>query len=451
MDLLVSIAREARRRAPDMVLQLAAAWATLYMMKRFLENMHSKESAEGTQHLKQFLKKRKNTKIRNAVFTNHELSVASDIILPEFISISFDDIGGLEEVKSQLNESIIWPLRYPNLYSNNQINNSMLSSLPKGVLLYGSPGTGKTMLAKAIAKSCQAAFINVDISMIMDKFLGESEKMMSAVFSLALKLQPAIIFIDEIDSLFGKRGVTLDAHMPRVITTFLSSWDGILTSTAQVTVIGATNRPHAIDEAILRRMPQRYHVPVPDLRSREKILTVLLKQVELDSSFSISELAAETEGYTGSDLQALCSHAIKAPIKDHIQTNQKPGQKETVKFRAVTLADFRLSMKHVTASLNFVASNSLSQSIPWSLTHLSQSQSQPQLQPQSQLPSHSESQTGRPAVNIIFTPFLFQSSASVSAVSTHPSPSSSQQLQSEDSSQTQGTASNNSTSPWAPD
>ena len=182
--------------------------------------------------------------------------IAVELILPEDIPITFEDIGGLDGIISSLQESIIAPLCFPDLFSGT----SGLLGAPKGVLLYGPPGTGKTMLAKALAKESGATFINMHVSTLTNKWFGESNKLVSALFGLARKLQPTIVFIDEIDSFLRERASSDHEAMAMMKAEFMTLWDGLTSSTDRILVLGATNRPADIDAAILRRMPKRYAV-----------------------------------------------------------------------------------------------------------------------------------------------------------------------------------------------
>jgi len=192
---------------------------------------------------------------------------------------------------SSLRESVIYPLLYPNLFTSS----SSLLGAPKGVLLFGPPGCGKTMLAKALAKESGATFINIAASVLTNKWYGESNKLVAGLFGLARKTQPSIIFIDEIDSFLRER--TKGDHevtgmMKAEFMTFVPSftvvyvesyflflhrlWDGLLSGTDRILVLGATNRPNDIDSAILRRMPKRFAVDLPNLEQRTRILTLVL-------------------------------------------------------------------------------------------------------------------------------------------------------------------------------
>jgi len=257
----------------------------------------------------------------------------------------------LDEVKLKLQESVILPLKYPELFQRGK-----LLRVPRGILLYGEPGTGKTMLAKAISKTSEAAFINLNVANIMEKWFGESEKLIYAVFSLAEKIQPCIIFIDEADTLFRSRSSQDHEVLDRIKALFMTLWDGLSTNpTAQIAIIAATNRPWAIDEAFQRRMPQTFHIGMPDQIQRETILKIILKGEAVEPGFDIKRLAEETNGYSGSDLLALCQSAARAPIREHlgdimgVAANSKP-------LRDLRIQDF-LEAKQVVGPTGASANN----------------------------------------------------------------------------------------------
>lgn len=248
----------------------------------------------------------------------YEDAIAGDVVNPEHVDTSLDDIGGLEHVKSSLQESVILPLTKPELFHSH----GKLLSPPKGVLLYGPPGTGKTMLAKALAKQSGAVFINVRISTLESKWFGEAQKLVSAVFSLAHKLQPAIIFVDEVDALLGSRGRCDHEATNSMKTEFLSSHDGLLTQPdSAVVVIAATNRPWDVDEAVLRRLPRTFEIGMPDASERERILRSLLKHEDVEPHFNYTKVAEAAQGYSGSDLQDLAKQAAMLPLRDAMQSH----------------------------------------------------------------------------------------------------------------------------------
>ncbi|XP_038709896.1 ATPase family AAA domain-containing protein 1-B-like [Tripterygium wilfordii] len=262
---------------------------------------------------------------RPLIQTNpYEDVIASDVINPDHIDVEFETIGGLETIKQALYELVILPLRRPELFSHGK-----LLGPQKGVLLYGPPGTGKTMLAKAIAKESGAIFINVRISNLMSKWFGDAQKLVAAVFTLAYKLQPAIIFIDEVDSFLGQRRTTDHEALTNMKTEFMALWDGFTTDqNARVMVLSATNRPSELDEAILRRLPQSFEIGMPDQRERGKILKVILKGEKVEETIDFDYVSSMCEGYTGSDLLELCKKAAYFPIRDLLD-EEKKGKKSS--------------------------------------------------------------------------------------------------------------------------
>ncbi|RSL66748.1 hypothetical protein CEP54_003557 [Fusarium duplospermum] len=189
-------------------------------------------------------------------------------------------------------------------------SNSLLSQARiKGILLYGPPGTGKTHLTRSIAKESGASMLCVDSATLLSKYVGEVEKNIKAAFTLAAKLYPCVLFIDEVDALFYDRGMARRTWERSTVTQFLTEMDGLAQNDKAPCVIVATNRPGALDNAFLRRLPQKIPIGLPDMKSRSEILGVLLEGEELEPSVSIDALARETEGYSGSDLRSLCAEA----------------------------------------------------------------------------------------------------------------------------------------------
>uniref|UniRef100_A0A2P2KR43 Uncharacterized protein MANES_05G192700 n=1 Tax=Rhizophora mucronata TaxID=61149 RepID=A0A2P2KR43_RHIMU len=183
------------------------------------------------------------------------------------------------------------------------------------------------MLAKAIARESGAVFINVRISNLMSKWFGDAQKLVSAVFSLAYKLQPAIIFIDEVDSFLGQRRTTDHEALTNMKTEFMALWDGFTTDqNARVMVLAATNRPSELDEAILRRLPQAFEIGMPDHGERAQILKVILKGERVEDNIDFDYLASLSEDYTGSDLLELCKKAAYFPIRDLLDEERKGKQ-----------------------------------------------------------------------------------------------------------------------------
>ncbi|KAK9663621.1 hypothetical protein RND81_O263000 [Saponaria officinalis] len=247
-----------------------------------------------------------------------EKRIRREVIPANEISVTFDDIGALDDIKQSLEELVMLPLRRPDLFKGKLLKPC------KGILLFGPPGTGKTMLAKAIANEAGANFINVSMSTITSKWFGEDEKNVRALFSLAAKVSPTIIFVDEVDSMLGQRNrVGENEAMRKIKNEFMTHWDGLLSKAGeQVLVLAATNRPFDLDEAIIRRFERRIMVGLPGVETREKIMRTLLSE-EHAEEMDFHELATITDGYTGSDLKNLCVTAAYRPLRELIQKERK--------------------------------------------------------------------------------------------------------------------------------
>ena len=236
-------------------------------------------------------------------------------------NVHWEDIGGLSDVKNELAEVVEWPLKYPDLFSEGDVKP------PKGLLLYGLPGTGKTLIAKAVATTSESNFISIKGPELLSKWVGESEKGVREIFRKARQAAPCIIFFDEIDSIAPRRNTSsaADSHVTeRMVSQLLTEIDG-LEDLKGVVIIGATNRPDIIDEALLRpgRFDRIIGVPLPDKDARRQILAIHTKKKPLDSTWDINKLIELTEGFTGADLEALVNAAAIAAIKEHIFLREK--------------------------------------------------------------------------------------------------------------------------------
>ncbi|KAG1338695.1 ATPase family AAA domain-containing protein 1 [Cocos nucifera] len=249
-----------------------------------------------------------------------EKRLLADVIPPNDIGVTFDDIGALENVKDTLKELVMLPLQRPELFCKGQLTKPC-----KGILLFGPPGTGKTMLAKAVATEAGANFINVSMSSITSKWFGEGEKYVKAVFSLASKIAPSVVFVDEVDSMLGRRENPGEHEaMRKMKNEFMVNWDGLRTKDKErVLVLAATNRPFDLDEAVIRRLPRRLMVNLPDASNREKILRVILAKEDLAPNVDLEALASMTDGYSGSDLKNLCVAAAHRPIREILEKEKK--------------------------------------------------------------------------------------------------------------------------------
>ena len=263
-------------------------------------------------------------------------------VLVEVPNVKWTDIGGLAEVKEELQEAIEWPLKYPEIFAY------MNTAPPKGVLLYGPPGTGKTMLAKAVANESEANFISIKGPEVLSKWVGESEKAVREVFRKARQASPTIIFFDELDSITPVRGTGFGGSQvtERVISQILTELDG-LEELKDVVVIGATNRIDIVDPALLRpgRFDRLLNVPVPDLDARKAILKIHLEKKPLAEDVKIDTLAEKTEGYSGADLAALANTTSMLVIKEHITKSK------TLEKAKETLKDLKISMKYFEKTL----------------------------------------------------------------------------------------------------
>ncbi len=230
-------------------------------------------------------------------------------------NVRWSDIGNLEEAKRELREAVEWPIKYPDAFKRMGIRP------PRGILLFGPPGCGKTLLARAVATESEANFISVKGPELLSKWVGESEKAVREIFRKARMAAPAIIFLDEIDAIAPMRGLGYgDSRVTeRVISQLLTEMDGLITL-ENVVVIGATNRPDILDPALLRpgRFDRLIYIPPPDYKARIEILRIHTRSMPLSDDVSLEEIARLTEGYSGSDLEAVCREAAMAALREDI-------------------------------------------------------------------------------------------------------------------------------------
>ncbi|MEM4519065.1 MAG: CDC48 family AAA ATPase [Sulfolobales archaeon] len=257
-------------------------------------------------------------------------------VFVEVPEVRWSDIGGLDDVKQQLREAVEWPLKYPAMFE------SMGIKPPRGVLLYGPPGCGKTLLAKAVATESGANFIAIKGPEILSKWVGESERAVREVFRRARQVAPAVIFFDEIDAITPARGHRYDAGVTdRIVNQLLAEMDGI-TMLKNVVVIGATNRADIIDPALLRpgRFDRIIYVPPPDKKARLEILKVHTRNVPLANDVNLEKLAELTEGYSGADIEALVREAVMIALREKLEA------------RPVAMDYFMKALKTVKPSLS---------------------------------------------------------------------------------------------------
>jgi transitional endoplasmic reticulum ATPase len=254
----------------------------------------------------------------------------------EVSTVHWDDIGGLDDVKQHLKEAVEWPLKNPEIFSRLGIKP------PKGILLYGPPGCGKTLLARAVATESEANFISIKGPEVFSKWVGESEKAIREVFRKARMAAPAVIFFDEMDSLTPRRGLGFSDSgvSERVISQLLTEMDGIVTL-QDIVVIAATNRPDMVDPAVLRpgRFDRLIYVPEPDEKSRLQIFKIYTKDMPLTKDVDLNQLTIMTKYYSGADIESLCREAAMHALR------------RDVKAKEVTMKDFQDAMKELGPSV----------------------------------------------------------------------------------------------------
>lgn len=259
-------------------------------------------------------------------------------------SETWDDVGGLEEAKQLLRETIEWPLKYPNIYKY------MKAKPPKGILLYGLPGTGKTLIARALAHESEVNFISVKGPEFLSKWVGESEKAVRETFRKARSAAPCIIFLDEIDAIAPIRGSSRgDSNVTeRMISQLLTEMDG-LEALNNVIIIAATNRPDIIDPALLRagRFGRHIEVPLPDANTREKIFEIHMKEKPVGKNVSYRELAKKMEGKSGADIEALCQEATILAIREGIMIKNFADSDKNIDELTIELRHFEEAAKSV--------------------------------------------------------------------------------------------------------
>ncbi len=261
--------------------------------------------------------------------------------------VRWAEIGGLEGIKRELQEAVEWPLKYPDLYT------TIGYSMPKGVLLYGPSGTGKTLLAKAVATESEANFISVRGPELLSKWVGESERGVREVFRRARQASPCIIFFDEIDALAPVRGLGGDSMVTeRVVSQLLTELDGIQ-SLSGVVVLAATNRMDMVDPALLRagRFDKLLYTPSPDKNARRKILEIQRKQRPLGADIDMERIAEMTDGFSGADLTAVVNTAVSLVLQEYIAIYPKPEDaKKHAAEAAVTMRHFEDAIRKVKTS-----------------------------------------------------------------------------------------------------
>ncbi|KAK3323154.1 ATPase family AAA domain-containing protein 1-A [Cercophora scortea] len=264
----------------------------------------------------------KNTRVRASLTSGGwEEMAAEGIVNPEDLEYTYDDVIIDQETKEAVIHMAAMFNFKPAAASAFLLKHIQLT----GALFYGPPGTGKTHLARAIAKASGSSMLAIDGASIQNKYVGETEKAIQAAFTLAEKLHPCVLFIDEVDSLFYRRASNDASWQRSALSQFLTQMDGLSKSPKAPFVLVATNHPQDLDEAFFRRLPRKIFFKLPDLDSREKILRLFLKDEDLDPSVDVKDLARRTEGYSGSDLKSLCAEAAMAFALEQMKAPDEGG------------------------------------------------------------------------------------------------------------------------------
>ncbi|GAY58086.1 hypothetical protein CUMW_184380 [Citrus unshiu] len=294
--------------------------------------------------------------------TNENLNAAVAITSPsalreiavEVPNVRWADIGGLDTVKRELQETVQYPVEHPEMFEKFGMSPS------RGVLFYGPPGCGKTLLAKAIANECQANFISIKGPELLTMWFGESEANVRDVFDKARQSAPCVLFFDELDSIAIQRGSSVGdgGGVDRIVNQLLTEMDG-LSAKKTVFVIGATNRPDMIDPALLRpgRLDQLIYIPLPDEHSRLQIFKSCLRKSPVSKDVDLKAIAKYTHGFSGADITEICQRACKCAIREEIEKDIKKGQRENPEAAAGEVAEikkehFEESMKYARRSVS---------------------------------------------------------------------------------------------------
>ncbi len=370
-----SIAMDTAIQNKSVVIELAYMGCSLlgsFLILRWALTRNDNSLRAKTRAQKKEIAKRWGRKIE--LENEFEQMVAREITNPDNIDCTLRDIGGLDEIIEDLQRNVITPMLQPKHFRTSLLRQK------RGVLLYGPPGTGKTMLAKALAKESHACFIVIKASTILSKWYGETNKMISAIWTLAYKLQPTILFIDEVDALLGSRNSSEHEATTAMKTEFMQLWEGFETDPeSNVVVLGATNKKYSLDDAVLRRFSLQYEVGLPTLAQREEILRSILKKYSMEDGAHgidpelvesiyadaiaheevkntrnnrnkkpqpLHDIAEKTDGFSGSDLKELASQAASIPVHKYLSEIHAAMKDGTAKDAVLQLGPDPLAKVH---------------------------------------------------------------------------------------------------------
>jgi len=266
----------------------------------------------------------------------------SDTILTERPTVKLSEVAGLEDAKQAIDDAILAPMKHPELFKGK-------ARQPwRGILFYGPAGCGKTLVAKAVASEVNATFFNVSAANIVSKWLGESERLVLNLFELARKNQPAIIFIDELDSIGVSRSGDDVGGERRLKTQLLTELQGLASKEDErITLIGATNLPWELDFALRSRFEKKIHVPLPNKEARAVIFEIHMEDVEVSPTVDYDEMADLTEGYSGRDISVVCREAAMEPIRDLQRTGRMDDEEEILDIRPVSREDLLQAIENI--------------------------------------------------------------------------------------------------------
>jgi vacuolar protein-sorting-associated protein 4 len=266
----------------------------------------------------------------------------SDTIISERPNIMLSEVAGLEAAKQAINDAIVTPMKHPELFKGK-------ARQPwRGILFYGPAGCGKTLVAKAVASEVNATFFNVSAANIVSKWLGESERLVMTLFELARKNQPAIIFVDELDSIGISRSGDDVGGERRLKTQLLTELQGLGSNPEdRITLIGATNLPWELDFALRSRFEKKIHVPLPGRDARKSIFGIHMEDIEVSPTVDYEEMADLTEGYSGRDISIVCREAAMEPIRELQRTGRMDDEREIIDIRPVSRDDFLSAIENI--------------------------------------------------------------------------------------------------------